>query len=113
MRCPTCDGRGEVDGPTDCDAELAPNGHEVISCWGIAHTGPHAALQCSPCPRCGGFDDHADDCPVIDMDDADRPEYVQAWLQWDDDGTYWFVPGGWHSKQPENIKWRGVNGELR
>ena len=107
--CPTCGKPIDATVDDDCGAELHPNGHETITCWGIPHDGPHAAIQCSPCPQCGGFDQHADGCPNIGAD----TDPVSAWLQWDDDGTYWFVPGGWHSQQPENIKWRGLDGELR
>lgn len=101
--CPTCGKPIDATVDDDCGAELHPNGHETITCWGIPHDGPHAAIQCSPCPQCGGFDQHADGCPNIGAD----TDPVSAWLQWDDDGTYWFVPGGWHSQQPGNIYWRG------
>ena len=106
--CPKCHGTGVAPEQRSCGATLEPNSHEVIECWGIPHDGPHAAIQCSPCTSCGGFDQHNDGCPNISVD----TDPVSSWLQWDDDGTYWFAPGGWHSKQPENITWLGLNGRV-
>ena len=124
MRCTTCNGTGEMpDSQTDCDAELALNAWETVTCWGIAHEGPHAAIQCEPCPICYGFDEHAETCEIVvrrnagtitdDEEQARGLGSVSAWLQWDDEGTFWFVPGGNASKQPENIRWRGLDGALR
>ena len=124
MRCPTCDGTGEVaEDQDDCGAELELHPWETVTCWGIVHEGPHAAIQCEPCPFCFGFDEHADHCSIVVRrkageitDDEERTlglGAVSAWLQWDDDGTFWFVAGGNKSKQPANIRWRGRNGDLQ
>lgn len=109
--CPHC-GKPTTDVTVDddCGAELQPNGHESFTCWGVPHDGPHAALANTPCPGCGGFDEHGDalgqpGTPCPHLEDDGNP--ICTWLQWDDTDTYWFVPGGWHSPQPDNIYWRG------
>jgi len=47
------------------------------------HNRRHRSVVGTPCPSCGGFDDHSDTCP--------NPELMSPrdlWLWWLNDGTY-------------------------
>lgn len=94
MKCPTCNGSGEVVDPEVerdmelyCPAELVLAGEgSELGCLekGPPHPGPHRAVTARPCPSCAGLESHADWCP-------DMGTTTNAWIDlfFDDDGWYW------------------------
>lgn len=97
MRCPTCDGRGEVPDPVDHDPErycdgsvnVDENGESTLGCLikGPPHDGPHHDVTGTCCASCGGMNSHASWCPDIETTSS---SYMD--VMFDDDGWYWAVP---------------------
>lgn len=96
MKCPTCDGTGEVadETPRDmekyCDAEVPCDENAVLECLvkGPPHEGPHRGVTGTCCGTCGALEVHAEWC--TDMTAAAR--YLD--VGFDDDGWYWIIPPG-------------------
>lgn len=81
--CDKCGGKGEItEEDLSCSASLQVR-HERITCYATRqHPGnPHMAILCTPCPRCFGYDEHAQDCP-----DPERTESQQHWYSWTGEG---------------------------
>lgn len=89
--CPTCTCAPSQGGFCDSDVTVL---HEVFQCLEpMGHDGVHVgAAVPSPCPACGGREEHADSCPGITSGKPEFSEWACPYeVQWDAEGTVTFA----------------------